>query len=168
MQWFGALSSARSTVAGSQTRAVAVRSFSGFARAVGWWGPFEKDPIFVLIVGVLDEQADCDKTVTKKALAILDLRLERWLDVVVPMPCAFKKAMRIGYDAEGRLYAFCIAPRKQTATTLFPPWRYLSMDEASKDISVVTWRGPIGYVKMRCLMPVKGALLNKVQIGRCK
>ena len=48
----------------------------------------------MLIVGALNEEYYRNITVIQNALAILDLHLEPWLDVVVPMPVAFSK-----YDA---------------------------------------------------------------------
>ena len=111
----------------------------------------------MLVVGALDEEASDDKTVIQNALAVLDLRLERWLDVVVPMPAAFRKMTYIDFDAEGRLCSFCIATREPTAMKMFRLGLLISINKASKGISVVTWRGPIGYVNMRCLLRVNGA-----------
>ena len=109
----------------------------------------------MLVVGALDDEDSGDNMETLNALVILDLRLERWLDVVVPMPAAFEDMTRIGYDAEGRLCSFCIATCEPSAMKIVPSWHRSFMN--SKRSSFVTWRGPIGYVKMKRKKPVKGA-----------
>ena len=111
--------------------------------------------IYVLIISAFLEPTCGYQMVTQNALAILDLRLERWLDVVVPMPAAFEDMTQIGFDAEGRLCSFCIATREPTAMKIVPSWHRSFID--SKRSSIVTWRGPIGYVKMKRKKPVKGA-----------
>ena len=63
-----------------------------------------------MIVRVSNRSFGVD-AVTYNVLAILDLRLQRLLDVVVPMPSASNKNMHIGFDADDRLCAFCLTPR---------------------------------------------------------
>ena len=57
----------------------------------------------MLIVGALEESASRGFTVVQNALVILDLRLERWLNVVVPILAALRYRTHIGFGAEGRL-----------------------------------------------------------------
>ena len=80
----------------------------------------------------------------QNVLTILDLRLQRWLDVVVPFPLAFLMRMSIDYDSEGRLCAFLVTPGAQ-ATTL-NRWREIDNynEQIDGPIALVTWRGPIG------------------------
>ena len=54
------------------------------------------------MVGALKELASCELTIVQNALAIPDLLLQRWLDVVVLMPFAFEDSTRIGFDATMR------------------------------------------------------------------
>ena len=101
-----------------------------------------KERIFVLFVGAWHERASANTTVTQNTLAILDSRLQRWLDVAIPLPAAFRFKTHIDFDVEGRLCAFCVAPREQTAATRFQSARYATRH--TERIALVTWRGPIG------------------------
>ena len=89
------------------------------------------------------------RNVIHNLLAILDLRLQRWLNVAVPLPPAFLTLMTINYNAEGRLCAFCVTPGKQTTT--LGQWRDIEDNNEQIDgpIALVTWRGPIGCVSFQ-------------------
>ena len=102
--------------------------------------------LFALIVSNKSKRgtADVVQHAIHNVLAILDLRLQRWLDVVVPLPLAFANRMSIDYDSEGRLCAFCVTPGAQTTT--LDTWRNLNLynEQIDGPITLVTWRGPIG------------------------
>ena len=91
--------------------------------------------------------ADVVRHAIHNVLAILDLRLQRWLDVVVALPLAFANRMSIDYDSEGRLCAFCVTPGAQTST--LDEWRCIENynEQINGSVTVVTWRGSIGWVK---------------------
>ena len=74
--------------------------------------------VYVLIVSNKLKRGTTDvvQHAIHNVLTILDLRLQRWLDVVVPFPLAFLMRMSIDYDSEGRLCAFLVTPGAQTTT----------------------------------------------------
>ena len=79
--------------------------------------------------------------------AILDLRLQRWLNVVEPLPLAFYTPTSLNCDAEGRLCAFCVTPGKQL--NFLGERRDLRQYNLLLDnpSALVTWCGPIECVR---------------------
>ena len=100
------------------------------------------DRIFYLLTkGLRSSDADCDM---QNMLAILDLRPERTIDVVISIACAFSNSTSIGYDGERRL---CGVDWSNCKLLAFSSTKTLVRRLHNQKTSViVVWRGPIRRV----------------------
>ena len=75
-----------------------------------------------------------------------DLRLQRWLDVIMPIPWAFENQIHLGYNSVGRLCGASVSSCKQAAER--SARRHLSCFDNRElgTLELVTWRGLIGCV----------------------
>ena len=74
----------------------------------------------------------------KNVLAILNLRLQRWLDIVVPIPSAFSSLSSVDFNAEGRLRGVCVTSENQTL--LHSGWQIIGLrtDQNADEFALVT------------------------------